>query len=442
MAALEDGRPKESMADLIQESCHRLGPEYRATWPRRDSGQRGQAPDLSCPSLDTASVFAAGVDPLRLLSTEVDREPSIVGPLGHQEPLLASLYVFLSSVTASLMSLDIIKCRDWGFQWAVVCLAATGFGSLISGAALAIGRIPVLRQRDRWDWMLLRGLMGGTTTTLAFFAVAAIELPVSQTIMFTMPLWAGVFARIILGQAWTQIDVPLALGCLAGVVLDSQMWLGFRSSGEGGRRNGGLAAALGFAIVNAAAALVVNTKLLKESALAITFVSMVFGAVLSCIIVTCGGHWRELMVGLSDDDQALQQGALLFVAVCMVSQQALRHYGLRLSRDARVTILLLSEIPLAFMWQVLVLQSFPGLIHWAAGASVVLGSVTATLLMKVRSASQHQNQNPPADEGRHLSHDGSQASFGGGGSGFGGGLASPLISKLSNDPPAENSSEI
>ena len=42
--------------------------------------------------------------------------------------------------------------------------------------------------------------------------------------MFTMPLWTALLAYVLIGQKWRPHDVLLALSCLAGVTLVTELW--------------------------------------------------------------------------------------------------------------------------------------------------------------------------------------------------------------------------
>jgi drug/metabolite transporter (DMT)-like permease len=110
--------------------------------------------------------------------------------------------------------------------------------------------------------------------------------------MYTMPLWTAVLSYFFVGRAWDRMDLVMAACCLVGVVLVSMLWdAGALGDGEGddqfgghgGKTSGmvGVACALGFAISNAVAAVVVNTYCRGESALLMTALSMLVAMVIS-----------------------------------------------------------------------------------------------------------------------------------------------------------------
>lgn len=200
----------------------------------------------------------------------------------------AGLCILASALTASLMSLDVKKVNEWnGGQGFVIAIATAIMGVFVSGLLMAWNDVPLITKAENMGWMAVRGVLGGCSCVAAFVAVGKLDLAVANTLMFTMPLWTALFAYLIIGKAWDRFDLMMASACLCGVVLVSELWTIFGDDEVDTSEADellGIGAAFGFAMSNALAAVIVNTRLRDESPLAMTFLSM-FVALLGSFFV-------------------------------------------------------------------------------------------------------------------------------------------------------------
>ena len=323
----------------------------------------------------------------------------------------AALFIAASALTASLMSLDTKVLSTWnggsGF-FIAFCTAVTGAG--FSGIALLLSQISHRDQKDICHenatvlatprtqgfsfWLLVRSILGGTSCLLAFGAISMLDLAVANTIMFTMPLWTAFLAFAVLRRSWDVFDVIMASGCSIGVVLTSEIW---RHIGDDGGKHGdgddddedgngsryflGMLSAVGFAVTNAIAAIVVNTKLRGESALLMTFLSMLVAAVIASGLMQVEGR---ASLGIphyfSRNHLWYEDVCLVLTGLLMVGQQALRNHGLSIATDSSVTTILYIEVVFSFIWDLALLRNTPSAWQLCGAALILVASISATFL--------------------------------------------------------------
>lgn len=121
--------------------------------------------------------------------------------------------------------------------------AATLFGAMafsaklssarLSGAQVAMLRmmvgllppllIPAWRRKaftfDRWDLLLLRGVLGGLAVLLYFIAIQHASVGVATLLNYTSPLFAGTFSMLFIGEKISpKVLIPMPIA-LTGIVL-------------------------------------------------------------------------------------------------------------------------------------------------------------------------------------------------------------------------------
>ena len=202
-----------------------------------------------------------------------------------------------------------------------------------------------------------------------------------------MPVWATAFAFVFLGKRPDRGDVQAGAACIAGVLLCVEPWA---PGADSKNVVAGAACALGFAVVNGAAAVLVNAKLRDEAAL--FMVSGALGAALSASVA---------LLGVRGDLKTLKLppawAALFMLVACgplMSGQMGLRVRGLRLAKDPAVTVVVYVEIAFAFLWDVTIIGRRPSPSQCAGALLVVLGSTSAVAL-RWRARRRAAAESPP-----------------------------------------------
>jgi drug/metabolite transporter (DMT)-like permease len=234
--------------------------------------------------------------------------------------------------------------------------------------------------------MLERGMLGGVANLCAFYAVSTLNLGVASCVMFTMPLWTAALAYVFAGQKWERYDLVLAASCLAGVVLVTQLWAldsGEDDDGSGGGGNSalGLVAALAFAIINADAALVVNTKLRNEAPMAMVLSTMAFASILAALAAAVTGS------GAYDLGAPLEDHLLVLVlSLGLPLMMFTRNLAFSLNGDTTIAMLLYLEIALAFLWEGLLLGGGAPSSTQVVGALLIICGSCCSVVLKARAA--------------------------------------------------------
>lgn len=128
----------------------------------------------------------------------------------------ASLTALASSTLFAVMAMlaRLVSQRIPGHQVALVRFIT---GVLVAALAFAFLRLD-LRPR-RWGWLVSRGLFGGSAVLLYFTCIEKIGVGMATLLNYTAPVWALVFAWILLGER-PRRSTGLALGLtMVGVAL-------------------------------------------------------------------------------------------------------------------------------------------------------------------------------------------------------------------------------
>jgi len=221
-------------------------------------------------SVDTAVSGAGAV--MLLDARKLDRNTALLPPPAHaavsrDRTALAVALILATDIVATLQSTALKVLRERGFKLFTLLLASSLAGMLLSGLVMVVRQIPVIsrgglrcqvfsrlacsrlltinalhahpfptfahpcslpRQLVKEPTsrvpMVQRGVLGGLANLCAFYAVSSLNLGVASCVMFTMPLWTALLAFIFVGQKWKRHEVGLALSCLTGVILVTELW--------------------------------------------------------------------------------------------------------------------------------------------------------------------------------------------------------------------------
>lgn len=214
-----------------------------------------------------------------------------------------------------------------------------------------------------------QSIVGGMLPHLAFFAIPRCGLAVANCLMFTMPLWTGIFAAMFLDAPWGIRDMCVAAVSLAGVVLVAQPPPLFSVS-SGAFSPLGVLAGLGFGACGGALNLLVGC--LKDA----KPWSLSAAQMTATLLIALPMLGLELRNGASLLGEAQGAGVLprlLGVGVLMATQNTLRTKGLQLATNSTVAILLYTEIVWCFIFEIFVLAK-GCLPLQVLGACLILGS--------------------------------------------------------------------
>ena len=176
--------------------------------------------------------------------------------------LSSSLLICLSALVAGLMDLQAGRIQDVdGLPGPVVTLSSGLVTMVLCTVVVASDGCPTASGAG-WSLMSLQALLGGMLPHFAFFAIPLIGLAVAECIMFTMPLWTGIFTLLIDADAppWGMRDYALALFSLIGVALVARPW-----AGDAAPPLVGMAAALGFAMCGGFLNVIIKATALRRT---------------------------------------------------------------------------------------------------------------------------------------------------------------------------------
>jgi drug/metabolite transporter (DMT)-like permease len=239
---------------------------------------------------------------------------------------------------------------------------------------------PLLGKPRYRGWLVVRGLFGIVENASAWVALRYLDMADANVLMFTSPLFTGLFALLLLGQRWRWYDNLLTLTSLVGVVLvvrpaflfDRLGPLGFHgfhggdahdgdSGGDGSAASGsggggaaawehwvGVAAGLTFGVTLAAENLIIHAKITAVPTNTITLYMFVGVAVATSATLLWVPPAGFLAHGLATPQPYLMLGIGLLFALFQYS----RSKAFQLSHDTAVVNLLYCELVFAFAWGV------------------------------------------------------------------------------------------
>jgi len=220
-----------------------------------------------------------------------------------------------------------------------------------------------------------QSFLGGLLPHLAFFAISRAGLAVANTLMFTMPLWTGIFAWLCLGKPWRTSDVMGSVLAMLGVVLVTKPPMLFAGStgATAAFSATGCAAGLAFGACGGALNLLVSAKLRGASPATLTAGQMAMALGLSVpMLVRARG---SLLGGTTLFGPA---GArLVSVGLLMAAMNLLRTLGMQRAKSTAVATLLYTEIAWCFLFEVAFLTGQCAPLQLLGAALIVSGAATS-----------------------------------------------------------------
>lgn len=219
---------------------------------------------------------------------------------------------------------------------------------------------------------------------MSWVAMRYMDVAAANTIMFTSPVFTGLFCWVFLGQRWKLPDWSLCIVCMAGVVLVARPpWI-FGDETEGNTTQPvwqfwlSLCCCLVFSMCNAAVGLVINAKLRNEPNATCNLYMFVMLVLLDLPVLAC---LDPADLGLFEYGTATTEFWLLLgVGAVFSLLQYARTAAYQISKDLTVVNILYMEIVFCFLFGTLLLRQ-PLYVSAVIGASLIaLSSIVVSIL--------------------------------------------------------------
>ncbi|XP_054279903.1 solute carrier family 35 member G1 [Macrosteles quadrilineatus] len=319
---------------------------------------------------------------MRLLDEDLrDEETEVV-----QRTNKCSSYPYLGLMLACISSLFFSLCSvivKWLTNVHPMELAACRFvGVLLPAIPIVIWRNENPYPSGKRLMLLLRSFVGTTGLMLSFYAFRHMPLADSSVIVFSVPVFVAIFARIFLKEPCGLFNVVTILLTLIGVILITRPPFMFGAhipslaSEEPPTVTTDLwAAVAAFSATLFGANVYVLLRALKGLHFSVIMAN--FGAF--ALIQTVGVTW--VLGALCWPQCGMERVLVVALALFSFGGQILLTMSLQLEQAGPVAIARSADIVFAFIWQVLFFQEIPN-VYSLAGAFLVTSSVMLTGLRK------------------------------------------------------------
>lgn len=248
-------------------------------------------------------------------------------------------------------------------------------GILLPTLPLLIRRGDPPFPRGRRLMLMLRGLVGATSLMLQFYAFRHMPLADASVIVFSVPVFVAVFARVFLGEPCGLFHGVVILLTLAGVILIARPPLLFGSLSDAYTTENwwGAAAAISGTVV--AANVYVILRVLKG----LHFSVIMTNFALVALVLTPLVSWfsGDGCVPRCGNERYL----ILAIGIFSFGGQILLTKALQLEQAGPVSIARTADVVFAFIWQAIFFQEFPDSLS-LMGALLVTSCVFLTGLRK------------------------------------------------------------
>jgi len=218
---------------------------------------------------------------------------------------------------------------------------------------------------------LSQAVLGGMLPHLAFFAISKSGLAVACCLMFTMPLWTGLFAALISSAPWGGRDAANAVISLLGVLLVA------RPSPAADFSLIGVTMGVLFGIFGGLLNVLLGSAGLRACSPAVLSIGQMVAVVLFAVPVLYAGamenSWSPSAVLLGGTSMSmtilvslLTAGSLLWTSMCV------RTIGLQRAASSTVATLLYTEIVWSFFFDVVINSMHPDVLQ-LGGATLIIG---------------------------------------------------------------------
>ncbi|XP_017771121.1 PREDICTED: solute carrier family 35 member G1 [Nicrophorus vespilloides] len=312
----------------------------------------------------------------QLVDEELEEEVRLAQPKKCRCPYLGLILATLSSLFFSLCSV-IVK---WMTDVDPMALAAYRYlGVLLPAIPIVIYKGEPLFPKGKRIMLLLRSFTGTAALMLSFYAFRHMPLADASVIVFSVPVFTAIFARMFLKEPCGLFNAFSVVVTLIGVILITRPPILFsetvESFGDSNQKTGVWSAVAAFSATLFGANAYVLLRALKGIHFSVIMTNFGSFALVQCLIVT----WAigALCMPRCGTDR------LLIVALAFFSflGQILLTLALQLEQAGPVAIARSSDIVFAFIWQVLFFKEVPNS-YSIIGAILVMSSVLLIGLRK------------------------------------------------------------
>lgn len=291
-------------------------------------------------------------------------------------PYLGLILATLSSLFFSLCSV-IVKMMT---EVDPMALAAYRYiGVLLPAIPIVLYKQETFFPKGRRIMLLLRSLTGTAALMLSFYAFRHMPLADASVIVFSVPVFTAIFARMFLREPCGFFNIISVLLTLVGVVLITRPPAIFGATvsalGEDNETSDIWGAVAAFSATLFGANAYVLLRALKGIHFSVIMTNFGTIALVQCLMVTwligalclprCG--WDRILI--------------VALALFSFSGQILLTLALQLEQAGPVAIARSSDIVFAFIWQVMFFDEIPNR-YSIGGAILVMSSVLLTGLRK------------------------------------------------------------
>ncbi|KAJ3660860.1 hypothetical protein Zmor_005289 [Zophobas morio] len=312
----------------------------------------------------------------------VDEEPDHDVKL-HPRRLKFCKCPYLGLILATLSSLFFSLCSvivKWMTDVDPMALAAYRYlGVLLPAIPIVIYRQEPVFPSGKRIMLLLRSFTGTAALMLSFYAFRHMPLADASVIVFSVPVFTGIFARMFLKEPCGLFNAFSVVLTLIGVVLitrpPSLFGATVNSLGESGQKTEIWGAVAAFSATLFGANAYVLLRALKGIHFSVIMTNFGSFALCQCLLVT------YLIGALCLPPCGLDRYLIVALALFSFLGQILLTLALQMEQAGPVAIARSSDIVFAFVWQVLFFNEIPNR-YSIGGAILVMSSVMLTGLRK------------------------------------------------------------
>lgn len=291
-------------------------------------------------------------------------------------PYLGLILATLSSLFFSLCSV-IVK---WMTEVDPMALAAYRYlGVLLPAIPIVLYKREPILPKGKRIMLLLRSFTGTAALMLSFYAFRHMPLADASVIVFSVPVFTGIFARMFLKEPCGLFSIFSIILTLIGVVLITRPPILFsetvNSLGNSSERAEIWGAVAAFSATLFGANAYVLLRALKGIHFSVIMTNFGAFALVMCVLVT----WS--IGGLCIPRCGFDRYLIVALALFSFGGQILLTLALQLEQAGPVAIARSSDIVFAFVWQVLFFEEIPNRFS-IGGAVLVMSSVVLTGLRK------------------------------------------------------------
>jgi drug/metabolite transporter (DMT)-like permease len=264
---------------------------------------------------------------------------------------VAILLMIMSAFIYSLQNLDVKVYSSNHNCWSAIFSRGL-MGTFLTLTCISIKGYPIRgTEKGSIKQLTYRGLLGGITNVLGFYAIANTrDLGITTILMSTSPVWTLLLTRILTGNnTWVWHDATSVALCSAGVgvIFFKFPYKEYSHYQELAGDVCAILSALSQAGVNM---LLRNMK--TENAITTTFYSM-----MGCVLMASPGFTYELVHTTSQTPPTAKNLLMLTtIGILSCCAQWTKTVSLQLADDADIVIFRYLEILFAIVWEVSLLH--------------------------------------------------------------------------------------